>query len=106
MTSTTAAPIDFGAAVRTHAQIMEEMRDVVVMPGRTRGELQDAFNLVKNKTDWKASIEAKLPADTDDAKLTLIEDAVIFFTGGCIEIERDADGVTVFSEGYYHHIGS
>jgi hypothetical protein len=106
MTSTPAAPIDFGAAVRTHAQIMDEMRDVVVMPGRTRGELQDAFNLVKNKTDWKASIEAKLPADTDDAKLTLIEDAVIFFTGGCIEIERDDDGVTVFSEGYYHHIGS
>ena len=101
-----ATPFDFAAASRTHAQIMEEMKDHVVMPGRTRGQLQEAFDLVKTKGDWKMPIEAKLPADTDDAKLTLIEDAVIFFTGGTIEIERDETGVTVFSEGYYVNIGS
>lgn len=100
------AGFDFANAMRTVEQIQEEMKDIVVMPGRTRGDLKDAFDLVKPKDNWKMPIEARLPVDTDADKLALIEDAVIFFTGGTIAIERDAGGVTVRSEGYYHHIGS
>jgi hypothetical protein len=105
-TSSDSTKFDFANAMRTVEQIQDEMKDIVVMPGRTRGELKDAFDLVKPKDNWKMPIEARLPVDTDADKLALIEDAVIFFTGGCIQIERDAKGITVYSEGYYHHIGA
>lgn len=104
--ASTPAPFDFASSVRTLEQIQEEMKDSIVIPGRTRGQLKDAFDLVKDRTNWKLPIRARLPAGTDADQLTLIEDAVVFFTGGDITIERDADGVTVMSEGYYVNIGS
>lgn len=77
--------------------------DKIVFQGHTHGELTEAFDLVKPTGNWKMPIDATVK---DDVDLQLLEDAVIYFTGGPIETQRTPKGIRVTSEGYYHHIGA
>lgn len=77
--------------------------DKVVYGGWTRGQLSEAFDLVKPAGNWKMPIDAIVK---DDVDLQLLNDAVAFFTGGLISTDRTSKGVRVRSEGYYHHIGA
>ena len=77
--------------------------DKVVFEGHTHGQLVEAFDLVKPVGNWKMPIDATVK---DDVDLQLLEDAVIYFTGGPIETQRTSKGIRVTSEVYYHHIGA
>lgn len=67
----------------------------------TREQLKQAFNEVKNQTDWKAEIMAIIaPDDFDD-----INEAVIHFTGEPIEVIEvfkayPEDLLKIYSPGY------
>lgn len=69
----------------------------------TQEQLEQAFNLVKDKTNWKNPIKAKVPLDTD---IELITEAVIHFTGGSPEIVQRKTHYQVSASGYYLCIGS
>lgn len=75
----------------------------------TQAELEKLFGEVCSKTHWKDEIHsAVLEKDFDK-----YNKAVIHFTGGKLQILKKiylkSVGVTVlevYSEGYWHHIGS
>ena len=76
----------------------------IVYDSYTREQLTEAFNLVKPARNWKLAIDANVPADAD---LRLLNSAVVFFTGGIISYDRQADGtIRVTSPGYYAEIGA
>ena len=67
-------------------------------------DLHTAFELVKDKADWKMPIDATVPADTD---MVLLTDAIIYYTGSVAEYEILGDGrIHVMADGYYNAIGS
>lgn len=65
----------------------------------TAKQLDEAFSLVADRTDWKLPIEATVPADADR---DLIYDAVTYFTGSTPGFTQKPDGSwLVTAEGYY-----
>lgn len=86
-------------------QIEQELLDQVVYMGFTKRELQEAFKLVENKTNWKLPIDAVLPAVTPVEELNKINAAIIFFSGGGAAIHQTLDGWRITAPGYYRNIG-
>jgi hypothetical protein len=78
--------------------------DEQVYMGHTLIRLHEAFDAVKDKTNWKNPIKATIP----DNQMAITEAAIAFFTGGLIEkyVKKDATHFTIYSRGYYHYIGS
>lgn len=70
--------------------------------GYKREVLTEAFERISPAPDWKMPVMAIVPSDTD---LTLLNAAVIFFTGGEIAVEGDPRGFRVTSPGYYVSTG-
>ena len=82
-----------------------------VYRGYTQKELQEAFNLVVNKSNWKDPTCTKISKKNLDKYHRVIEAAVIYFTGSCAEFTYDVDSIgrkTYWCEfdGYYMCIGS
>ncbi len=70
----------------------------------TDEQLRAAFALVKTPGNWKLPIDAIVPGDADTR---LIDNAVVYYTGGLAEIIPQADGtLRAVSGGYYANIGS
>lgn len=80
--------------------------DRIVYAGHTRGEIEAAFDLVRDPSNWKMAINKILPGETSEEQIRLIDAAVAFYTGGTIETVRTAEGIRVTSEGYYVNIGA
>lgn len=79
------------------------MNDNELLMGHTEEELRAAFALVKPAGNWKMPVDAVIPAGTDHR---LIEDAILFYTGGMAEFQRQGESWRVTAPGYYHCIGS
>ena len=82
-----------------------------VYRGYTQKELQEAFNLVVNKSDWKDPTCTKISKKNLDKYQTVIEAAVPYFTGSCAEFvySKDSLGRTTYwceFDGYYVCIGA
>jgi len=79
--------------------------DEKVYGGYTRAQLKAAFDIVKNRENWKYPIDTDIPSDSD---FDMIEAAVIFFTGSVpFTADSDQDGMTrIMAAGYYTSIGS
>lgn len=90
---------------KTIEQEMQDDLDQVVYVGFTRRALQEAFNRVSNKENWKFPINTVLPLETPVAELNTISAAVIFFTGSVATIKRAPNGVHVTADGYYLAVG-
>jgi len=69
----------------TLSNMSEYDKTVPISGGFTRYELQEAFNLVANKSDWKDPTHTKISKKNLDKYKKVIEEAVIFFTGSCAE---------------------
>ena len=69
----------------TISNMDEYDKTVPISGGFTRYELQEAFNLVANKSDWKDPTHTKISKKNLDKYKKVIEEAVIFFTGSCAE---------------------
>ena len=69
----------------TLSNMSEYDKTVPISGGFTRYELQEAFNLVANKSDWKDPTRTKIKYQTLIDNKKVIEEAVIFFTGSCAE---------------------
>ena len=80
-----------------------DAEDRIVHAGRTRRQLVEAFELVKPKPHWKGAVDAVVPHGTD---LSLVDDAIGFFTGGVASTSPAEGGTRVRSKGYWHHIGA
>ena len=80
------------------------MTETAAYNGHTDTELHAAFDKVKNADNWKDEIDAVI----DEAEWGIVNDAVIYFTGGMLDIVERLDGgrVRVWSAGYYVHIGA
>ena len=74
-----------------------------VYDGYTQRQLHDAFDLVKNKSNWKLHINALVPNDVDRR---LIEAACIYFAGSPPTFMREGKRLRVTAAGYYACIGS
>lgn len=71
--------------------------------GYTDAELHRAFDMVKNRTNWKEPINAVI-AESD---LDIVTEAVIYFTGCLIDVWPYKEGrVRVTAAGYYAQIGA
>lgn len=79
--------------------------DKIVFGGYTQAQLEAAFNLVRNKENWKYEVDHHFPPgveiDTD-----LISAAVAYFTGSGAIFEVTEQGTRVTADGYYATIGS
>lgn len=53
--------------------------------------LKAAFDLVANKTDWKAPVDALVEGESCDFSEDVIVDAVLFFTGTTATVSRGFD---------------
>ncbi len=73
--------------------------------GVSRRELQDAFEKVQNKDNWKMSVNAYVP-ESDDAAKNLYAAAIEFFTGSKAEFMALSNGMVVKAEGYYAAVGA
>ncbi len=77
----------------------------------TRAELSKAFDQVKNPTNWKMPVDARIPL-VSDFDLLLVREAVIFFTGSVPEItpvllcKPRAMVYRVTAAGYYVAVGA
>jgi len=92
-------------AMQERDRMMEEMNAEVVSPlGFTRGQLQDAFNvLTKGMENWKDPIVKVIRKD----EFVIMREACSFFTGSFLEVEKEkGDFFIVSAEGYYMAIGS
>ncbi len=70
-------------------------------PKYTQQQLSDAFDLVKNKKDWKEAIKQTVK-NIDADKATLIVDAVLHFTGSECYADQIAPNTYKFTaNGYY-----
>ena len=70
----------------------------------TDEELHDAFDLVKNRNNWKMPIRGRvIPEDKVDA----VVEAISYFCGSPSEVYPHKPGfVKVYAAGYYACIGS
>jgi hypothetical protein len=73
--------------------------------GHTEKALHEAFDKVKNRSNWKMPISRRVKRDEN---LFLIADAVIFFTGSVPEWieEGRADKIRIVASGYYAAVGA
>ena len=95
----------------TISNMDEYDKTVPISGGFTRYELQEAFNLVVNKTNWKNPTCTKISKRNLSKYRRVIEQAVPFFTGSCAEFTYSTDSlgrITHWCEfdGYYMCIGS
>lgn len=86
-------------------RIVAEINSEVVSPlGFTRGQLQDAFNvLTKDMKNWKDPIIKVIRKD----EIKIMREACSYFTGSFLEVEKEkGDFCIVSAEGYYMAIGA
>jgi hypothetical protein len=70
----------------------------------THEQLSAAFDMVKNPENWKNPINAIVPESAD---ITLITEAIRFFTGSVSKVEPMGDNsVKITALGYYLVIGA
>ena len=79
--------------------------------GYTHKELEEAFRLVANKSNWKDPTCTKISKKNLDKYGQVIREAVCYFTGSSAEFTYDIDSIgrkTYWCEfdGYYMCIGS
>lgn len=88
----------------------KEVREsqIVSPKGYTRKQFEEAFNRVCNKENWKMPIEAKLPKETTTEELSMISEAVIFYTGSVPKFRNvpETKEIVVEAAGYYATIGA
>lgn len=76
-----------------------------VFAGYTQQELQDVFNLVKNRTHWKRRINKTLVLTGEQQRL--VSAAISYFCGSPSEFQQLPNGkVRVTAPGYYACIGA
>ena len=82
--------IALNTKVEEQARQEEELADLddtrKVYLGYTQKELQEAFNLVVNKSNWKDPTSTKISKKNLDKYRKVIEAAVPYFTGSCAEL--------------------
>ncbi len=76
----------------------------------TQEDLQDAFNRVCNKKDWKLPIMTNIDFKGED-DISLLTNAIIHFTGSVpkfyvYELKNGKKRVKVNSVGYYNAVGA
>ena len=107
--------IALNTKVEEQARQQDELADLEdtkkVYRGYTQKELQEAFNLVVNKSNWKDPTSTKISKKNLDKYQEVIRAAVIYYTGSCAEFTYDIDSIgrtTYWCEfdGYYMCIGS
>ncbi len=86
---------------RANAEIVAEVNGRKV----TRGELKLAFELVEDDKNWKNPIDITID-DPGSAMISMIDEAVLFFTGARPIFEYDNKNVRVHAAGYYLSIGA
>ncbi len=83
-----------------HRRDAEMNAQVVTDSGLTRGDLIEAFDIVADKDDWRAPIDAFINPDETDAVFA----AILFFTGTTTDVSHDTflkDGkIRIRSVGY------
>lgn len=85
--------------------MLEEMnKQVVSSRGYTRGQLSDAFDTVKDQTNWKNPIKSTIP----ERDFEIVHEAVAFFTGSTLSVRyrRPDETLDVYASGYYNEIGA
>jgi hypothetical protein len=86
------------------AGIAEQIRRS--MGGYTQEQLQESFDLVCSRDNWKDPVRCVLPADLTAEDRRRIEIAITHFTGSVAQWSLDADGCWVVeAAGYYAAIG-
>jgi len=102
--------LDLKPHVDAVAESMKQIIPSSLQRPVTRGELAAAFDLVSNKENWKAPIDAYVWLD--DEQVTLVTEAVVFFAGCVPEFEnmlRRKEGKVryrVTAIGYYEAVGA
>jgi hypothetical protein len=81
-----------------------------VYHGMTQTELSEAFELVKNKANWKLPIDAVLHKTGDQAvdieRLVHVIAGVIFFTASTPSVtDLGIEGWKIKADGYYNTMG-
>ena len=107
--------IALNTKIEEQARQEEELADLddtrKVYCGYTQKELEEAFRLVCNKSNWKDPTSTKISKKNLDKYRKVIEAAVPYFTGSCAEFVYSEDSIgrkTYWCEfdGYYMCIGS
>ena len=107
--------IALNTKVEEQARQEEELADLddtkKVYCGYTQKELEEAFRLVCNKSNWKDPTSTKISKKNLDKYRKVIEAAVPYFTGSWAEFVYSEDSIgrkTYWCEfdGYYICIGS
>ncbi len=76
----------------------------VAFDGYKLVDLHMAFDAVKNQENWKYAVNATIPKGLFSH--SLLESAVIFFTGSLPEVWDEGDSTRVEAAGYYMAVGS
>ena len=107
--------ISLNTQVEEKARQEDELADLddvkKVYGGYTHKELEEAFRLVANKSNWKDPTCTKISKKNLDKYGQVIREAVGYFTGSSAEFTYDIDSIgrkTYWCEfdGYYICIGS
>jgi hypothetical protein len=106
MTQFNTAPLTDEEIQASQAKFLAEMdAQVVSVQGFTRGQLNEAFELVKDASNWKNAIDATIPASKAHM-IPMIAEAIMFFAGSESSFTYKADGFRVRASGYYASVGA
>jgi hypothetical protein len=85
---------------------MEEVRDKIVELAHDAEwqEKKALFDEVRNLKNWKLPTNPKV--FTDEKEAEKLQEAIIFFTGGCEVRQLATNSWLVHSKGYYFFIGA
>jgi len=98
----------------THVSSRESASTLKVSPanfeekafaGYTKRELVEAFDLVRDRENWKNPIKCSLSTKYT-ALLPVIESAIVYYTGSTPSFEESEDKIVVTAPGYYLTIGA
>jgi len=103
MPTTEEARHSIAAQVAEHTDPMFAELDAQVVSddGYTRGDLRVAFDMVADKDDWKAPVDALIHPTYRE----VVREAVIFFTGSVPSFVARDGRLRVHAAGYYEVCG-
>ena len=81
-------------------------RTKVVYDGYTREQLSEAFDQVKDLTNWKSPIDHTFRGFLSESEFRRFDAAIVFYTGSKPVFELEDDTTRVTAPGYYQSVGA